>query len=469
MSVESIDERAARVAARMGEVQSWPVLDPLPDLKTLRKPAEAFPMEALGPIAGPAAASIASKTQAPGAIAAGSVLAALALSTQGLADVVMPHGALSPLSLAVITAAGSGDRKSATDQIACAPVEAIRRTQYRDYARELQAHRDFRGSKGERREPPAAKSLTVSKGTIEGLTKQLRHQSVIGLFSPDGADVLGGHSLQAERRAAGISWYLRAWSGETLDNLTSGDGLTVVSGRRLTMHLLVQPVVLQTLMADPLAQGQGLIARCLIAAPDSLAGSRLFKLPTAQDEQRIAALHQRISELLAQPLPTHPDGDGIELKPRRIALDEQATALWIAFHDEVERRQGPGMDLAGVRPWASKAAEQAARIAAILAVLEDSSEVQAQHMVCGMKVTSFYLTEHVRMMGVSADLEHAKRLHVLLDCMQKRGPRITREEVLQHVQRPVRALKAEGITPLWDELARRGYIRKAGSTWEVRR
>jgi hypothetical protein len=457
-----------KTKAAIANAVDWPQLDPLPDPQSLYKSPEAFPTDALGPIAGPAAAAIAAKVQAPGAIAAGSVLAALALSTQALADVVLPHGARSPLSLAVITAAGSGDRKSATDQIACAPIEEFRRQQYRLHAREMKAYRSANAPKGERTEPPVAKSLTVSKGTCEGLTKQLRHQSHIGLFSPDGGDVLGGHSMQAERRAAGIAWYLKAWGGEPLDNLTSGEGLMAVTGRRLTMHLLVQPVVLQKLMADPLAQGQGLIARCLIAAPDTLAGTRLFRRSTTEDEANITALHQRIAELLALPPRTHPEGDGLELSPRQMRLDEQATALWIGFHDEVELRQAPGSDLANVRPWASKAAEQAARIAAILAVCEGSDAVLAHHMVSGIRVASFYLTEHLRLTSQSVEFEHSERLHALLAFLRERGPRITREEVLQHAPRIIRSLKAEGINPLWEELVERGYMRKAAGTWEIR-
>lgn len=464
---------AAPPAGRLDPVQRaclWPALDPLPAVEDTEATAEQFPFDALGPVAGSAAAAIARKVQSPSAIAAGSVLATIALATQPLADVELPHGAASPLSLAIVTAAASGDRKSATDAIACEPLESYRREQFRVYAREMEAWEAKKGVKGERPPPPTAKSLIVSKGTTEGLTKLLRHQSHIGLFSPDGADVLAGHSMTAERRTAGIAWHLRAWSGESLDNLTAGEGLTAVAGRRVSMHLLVQPVVLQALMADPLAQGQGLIARCLISAPATLAGTRFFRLPSPEDEAAIAAFHQRIAYLLSLPPAAHPDGDGLELHPRRMRLSDTATALWIEFHDELERRMAPSADLEPVRPWTSKAAEQAARIAAALTLLADpeATAVPPGELICGMRVANFYLGEHLRLMRVSAGHERTCRLHALLGFLKSRGSFVPHADVLQYAPRSVRSLKADGITSLLEELTRRGYVRRDGARWEVR-
>jgi putative DNA primase/helicase len=471
--MESTDfvQRLEQVASEVGLAESdWPTLDPLPTLDHLDSHVDSFPIDALGPIAGQAAKAVANKVQAPDAIAAGSVLGCVAVATQPLADVVLPHGAVAPLSLAIITAAASGDRKSATDALAAQPLEDFRRAQYRVFAKEFAQWELTKGMKGERPAPPVAKSLTVSKATVEGLTKQLRHQSHVGLFSPDGADVLGGHSMQAERRASGIAWHLRAWSAESLDNLTAGEGLSAVTGRRVSMHLLVQPVVLHELMADPLAQGQGLIARCLISAPRTLAGTRLFKLPTAEDEARIAFFHDRINQLLSLKPDTHPEGDGFELAPRRLHLDEHATALWIAFHNELEVRMAPDADLAGVRPWVSKAPEQAARIAAGLTVLADphASVISAEYMVCGLQVAAYFLGEHVRLMGLSRKVDHIKQLLTLWEFMSSRGRPISQEHLLQYAPRSLRLRKAEGLAPLLQELTQRGYIRHRQAAWEVR-
>jgi hypothetical protein len=88
------------------------------------KPAP-FPIGALGPALAPAAKAIARAAQVPDALAGQSVLAAAALAVQGLADVETPYGARKPISLFLMTIAGSGDRKSITDRLALRGVRAF--------------------------------------------------------------------------------------------------------------------------------------------------------------------------------------------------------------------------------------------------------------------------------------------------------------------------------------------------------
>jgi hypothetical protein len=70
-------------------------------------------------IAAPARA-IAENVQVPLAMAANSVLATASLAAQAHADVFMPRVGPRPLSLFVLTVAGSGDRKTSADSVALA-------------------------------------------------------------------------------------------------------------------------------------------------------------------------------------------------------------------------------------------------------------------------------------------------------------------------------------------------------------
>lgn len=470
-------EESARVskpaARRVGPEAEWPSLDPLPELRD--EVPSAFPFDALGQLLGPAAREIADAVQAPDALAAGSVLAAAAVAVQPFASVVMPHGLAAPLSLFVVTSAESGDRKSATDVVACAPIEERRRRDARTHAAAMAEHvrKETTRKRGKTAEdPPTAQTLIVSKGTTEGLHHLLRTQSHVGLFSTEGAELIGGHSMREERRSAAIAWLLKGWGGETLDSMTRSDGLSVLLGRRVTLHVLLQPVILRGLIADPLAQGQGWIARCLIAAPLSLAGSRFWRDDAVPAMQRPAVIdyHAGLGALLRAAPALVPDSDGYELNPRHIVMSAEARALWCEFYDECERQQNAGAELSGVRAWASKAAEQSARIAGIRSVIADSdaAEISADAMSGGIEVAAFYLDEHVRLMGQTRERQQAMRLEALLAFMRERGPSIKHAEVLQQATRPLRRLKAEGLTPLLDELAQRGYIRRNGDRWEVR-
>jgi len=470
------DQAVALVAARRQrhDAAQWPALRPLPALMA-PEPA-AFPFDALGPILGPAASTIADAVQAPDALAGGGVLAAAAVAAQAHANVVMPHGQEVPISLYIAGAADSGARKSAVDSVTCRPIDELRKRDARSYA---DAMAQFKADKSKRKpgdppdDPPTAKSLTVSKSTTEGLHHLLRNQAHIGLFSTEGAEFVSGHSMRDEKRAAGIAWLLKAWGGETVDSMTRGDGLSVLVGRRVSMHVLMQPVILKALLADPLAQGQGWIARTLVAEPRSLAGTRMFRSDQVAaykrpDVQRYYSALRALLDLLPA---THPDGDGYELTPRAMLMDDGAQAIWIEFYNEVERQQADGAELAGARAWASKAAEHAARIAAIITLMADphAAEVQADAMLGAVTVASFYLAEHVRLMGQSVELQHQQRIRELLAWLRERGSLVKRSDVLQFTPRHLRDLKAEGINPLMADLAQRGYCRPSGDAWEVRR
>jgi len=465
--------RIESATARLDEQRAgatWPELDSLPDVVDTKP--QAFPFQGLGKILGEAASAISLGVQAPDSLAAGSVLASAALAAQSHADILMPHGQRAPLSVFVITGALSGDRKSATDAVASSPAEEHRREQARQHAAELlqfEADRSARKKGDPERPRPIAKSLTIGKATVEGLHMLLRNQSQIGLFTGEGGELLGGHSLREDRRSAGLAWLLKAWGAETLDTLTRGDGLSILLGRRVSMHAMVQPVLLRGLLIDPLAQGQGFLARCLVSEPGTLAGTRLFNAGNPAEAPTVKNYHEALGHLLAKPAPVNRLGDGYELQPRLLRMSEQAGKLWIEFYNQIEQDQATGKPLQGARAFASKAAEHAARIAGVIAVVEnaDATEVSVETMAGAIEVTSFYLSEHVRLTGVGAEDRHIVLLRTLAAWITERG-RVVHRQLLQSAPRSVRTLKAEGMNGLLDELERRGYVQRDGEAWEAR-
>ena len=427
-----------------------------------------FPFDAMGPVLGSAARAIAEDVQAPDSLAGGSVLAAASLSAQALADVVLPHGAKVPLSLFVITGAASGDRKTAVDAAACHAVNEFRQHQAREYTRQLQTHEAFAANSDKETKPPSPKTLTINNATVEGVATLLKNQSHVGIFTAEGGELLGGHSLTNERRSAGLAFYLKAWSGEELSTLRAGSGLTSLLGRRMAMHVLVQPVLLKQLMGDTLANDQGLLARCLIAEPVTLAGSRMYRHANVQNRPEVVAYNERLKALLGITPNVHPQSDGYELEPQALAISSLASQRWIDFYNEVERKQAPGQEFAGIRPFASKAAEQAARIAGVIAMVESSgiSQVEEVHMLGGINITRFYLQEHLRLIG-SARQEKSEELpRKLLEWILKSGGYVTNAYILQSCPYEIRKLKAKKINELLSELAKRGYIRESGASWE---
>lgn len=455
------------------EAKTWPQLVPLPEDTGDISPPKPFPFAALGPLLGAAAQAIAEDVQAPDAMAGGSVLAAASLATQALADVVLPHGKACPLSLNLATSGSSGDRKTAVDDVACMEIALRKREQSRQHHHAMEAYRKEQASykKGDPEpQEPVMQTLTVGNATVEGVARLLRGQSSIGVFSAEGGEVLGGHSMKEVNRMGAMAFFLKAWGGEALDVMRAGAGYTSLLGRRVAMHIMVQPILLRELLSDPLADGQGFLARCLIAQPQTLAGTRLYNGNNPMENTAVLAYAHRMGQLLDTKPELWPNGDGYELKPKRLPLDPEARALWIEFYNAVEVQQADGQELEQARAFASKAAEQAARIAAITTLFNNPQAVAVDVLAMdgAMVLMNFYLSEHVRLMGTGKQAQTDKRLRVLWDWMQEQGPIVQQKDILQRCPNPIRKLKAQGIKTLLEQLGQRGYIRALGAGWEVR-
>ena len=111
---------------------------PLPLLRALPAP-EAFPVEVLGDVLGPAAEAIQDVMQSPWAMCSQAVLAATTLAVQDFADIELPTGQIKPISNFFLTVAGSGERKSATDSLALLPIRKHEEILLETYEAELPA------------------------------------------------------------------------------------------------------------------------------------------------------------------------------------------------------------------------------------------------------------------------------------------------------------------------------------------
>lgn len=165
-------------------------------------------------------------------------------------------------------------------------------------------------------------------------------------------------------------------------------------------------------MADPVAADSGFLARFLICEPPSQIGARLHAM-SKPDNGALAAFSDRLRAILETPMPM--DSDTRELQPRNLALGDDARALLIRFSDAIELAQGKGGNLAHITGPASKAAEQAARIAGVLTLWRDlqAVEVRAKDMADAITLAQFYLSEAARLADaatVSQEIDRTEKL-----------------------------------------------------------
>jgi Protein of unknown function (DUF3987) len=403
-------------------------------------PADAFPVDALGDVLGAAARAIHDRVQAPLAICSQSVLAAAALAVQAHADVQLPMGHVRPVSDFFVTVAETGARKSASDTEATWPIRKreqalgeTREEELPNYVNDKTAWEKARDEavkrgKGNRATIKAALDalgpapvapleplMTCPEPTFEGLCKLFAvGQPSLGIFATEGGQFVGGHGMSDDaklRTAAGLS---KLWDDGETRRVRSGDGVIMLRGRRLTVHLMVQPDVAGMMVNDRLLADQGLLSRFLITAPDSAAGLRLWHEPKPESDAVLKRYGARLLAILEEPL-LLAAGKSNELEPRCLTLSSGARGLWIAFADHVERAIAPNGELEPVRGLANKLPEHAARLAAILALVDDlgAPEIGANHMRAGIALAEHYATEALRLFGASrinSDLRLAQRL-----------------------------------------------------------
>jgi len=370
--------------------------------------AEPYPVQALGGILGPAVERMAEVIGVPQALAAQSVLAASALATQGHAGLLL-DGRSYPLSLYLITVAASGDRKTAADRFALLPARQWEREQWQRYREQLARYRaaqrqaqhinpaDPDSANGLPLEAePSAPRLITTDPTIEALIKGLCHDlPSMGLFCDEGGQFLGSSTMSRDNRLKAVTTLSSLWDGSPIDRARSmvGESLRAYD-RRLSLHLMLQPYLAMQLLSDPLLQGQGILGRCLMTWPTSLAGQRSYQAVDLSKDAALKRYHRRLSALFYQPWSLSADG-ALQLSP--LSLSPLARRRWIDLHDAIEAQLGEFGELASVRPSGSKAADNLLRDAGILAVVEDSGVVEVDHIQRASALIGYYLTEIQRL------------------------------------------------------------------------
>jgi hypothetical protein len=433
-------------------------------------PADPFPVDALGSVLGAAAKAIGDRVQAPLAICGQSVLGAANLALQGHVDVVLPigPGRAKPISNFLITIGESGERKTECDNQALWPIRAHEKKLRAEHDERLPNYfnekaawdraREFalKAGKGDKAKirvelealgpapsEPLTPMLTCEEPTVEGLHKLFgTGWPSLGIFTAEGGRFIGGHGMNDDAKLRTATSLSTLWDGEPIKRVRAGDAPIIMPGRRLSLHLMIQPVVSDILLSDDMLSGQGLLSRLLVSAPESTAGTRFRRDEQPETDHDIKRYGARLLSILETPLPLVA-GKSNELDPPSVPLSDRARALWSSFADHVEREIRSGGDLEPIRGLANKLPEHAARLAAVLALVRDirSVNVSAEYIEAGIGLSEHYAAEALRLFGasrVSGDIRLAQRLlewlfrwpepHISLPDIYQGGPTRIRDK-----------------------------------------
>lgn len=393
--------------------------EPLP----LTRPLQAndpFPVEVLPPVIRSAILKVHEIIQAPLDMICQSFLAAATLAVQPYIDVLI-DGRRFPVSNNFITIGESGERKSATDRLATGPIKERQRNESEVFHKEGQAYEAAlaawqNGKKAAFREedkdvieaalrrigeePKHVQPFYLfEEPSFEGIERAYSEgRYTLGLFSDEGGRFIGGYAMSKDNQTKTITGLSKLWDGDPIDRVRGGDGLSVLYGRRLSMHLMIQPILCGQLFGNSMLTGQGFLSRCLCSYPASTIGWRPYKAHDLNSDPAILAYNAVINNIMDKPFPLNPRQE-MGLSPATITLSKDAKLTWIAFADHIETLQRDGDDLYPIKGFASKAAEHAARIAGVLAFFEnpEATEMSSSSINAGIAIAQYYISEALRL------------------------------------------------------------------------
>lgn len=470
-----------------------PLRRPLP-------PAEPYPLDALGDVLGGAARAIHAVVQAPAGLCGQSVLSAASLAAQAHADVVI-DGRVEPLSLWHVTVGASGERKSGADRWALQAHREAERADADAYRQAMASHEvalashKAAGRAAERGkdaeaiqralealgappEPPLAPWLLLPEATLEGLHKLYQTgRASLGLFNDDAGDFLDGHAMNRDNRTKSAAGFSKLWDTGEFARIRAGDGAAKFYGRRLAMHVMVQPVIAERVLSDDVLGGQGFLPRCLVAWPTSTVGTRNYHDGDLSRDPALLRYWSRMRDLLTEP-PLLREGSRNELEPRALTLAPDAKALFVEVHDAIEA------DMTGefsqVQAWAGKGMAQVARIAGVLTLVEEpgAGVIRRETVERAARLTMYHLREAARVIGtasVPAKVRHAEAL--LAWCRETGRTMLYSSDALRNGPNCIRSIESfRAAVEVLDVTGWAAYLvggaeldgRKRAHVWQVR-
>lgn len=431
--------------------------------------SSSYPINALPSGIGDAVREVLDFVQCPAALAACSALSALSVAAQHLANVRRAEGLISPVSLYTLAVAESGERKTSVDKHFTSAISIWESIQSELASSDIKRYRVEHDSWSMRYEGLKQKIKETSKGLkpTDTLTTQLHELKAMepipvrvprliygdstpeqlgyslakcwpsgGVLSSEAGIVFGGSGMSGDSAMRNMALLNVLWEGgtHTIDRRTSES--YKVEGARLTMGLAVQSDTVRAFFdnSKQLARGTGFAARFLIAWPDSTQGTRLFKEPP-KSFPKLSAFNQRINQLLDK-IPMLTDTGGLE--PITLDFTTEAKALWIDFHNQVEKELRAGGDMVDARDVASKAADNVARLAALFHLYEWQSEGQINLALvqAATVIVTWHLYEAKRFLHQIATPPHINNAikldaYILKYCLEHKNNYVSKNYVRQ--------------------------------------
>ena len=380
-----------------------------------------FPVHVFPQIIRNAVYEVEQHTQAPQALIAASVLGVISLACQNKIDVCRLNNLYSPVSLFVLTLAESGERKSTVDKLLMKPLYQLEEEWFEKYTEDLIIWRneettfnvekkalmsklksDIRRNKEHSTTNERLKALLAASPEAPVRFRQIFNDATpaaikdylggrwrsIGLMSDEAGTIFNGYALNE------LPFINKMWDGAMFPVERKCEPDRLIKDARMTLALMVQPDVFKKGYLErkgDTAKGIGFLARCLICQPGSTQGSRQITSPVVSSEH-LPVFHQRLMEIVNESIARNNESDR-----KRLHFSADAEKRWLEFYNKVESEMGLLGYLSAFKDYASKMAENMARIAALLHEFNgDEGDISLTAVEAAVEISAWYVDEYVR-------------------------------------------------------------------------
>lgn len=414
--------------------------------------------------------------QAPVAMVGQTMLGVMAHLGQRFVD--SPMGSShNPTSLIIITEGGSGSGKTQVMDFIFKEVFDYEQTKYKEYLELYNEHLASR--KTEQETPQPINPQTVFKNaTIESLLDRFVNEEMqnASWSTDDGAQFFNGHTMTGQTAGSALADLTDLYSGGTVDRTRSqksnhANPRSKAYNVRMTLMLMAQRVILKPALTNELLNQQGFIPRSLFSFPDSMQGRRVYNDPKRSEQDPSAdpvllKYWERCRQLLT-PLPI---GDVREVLNSAIGNrkkiqwhDAQTEQFFADKRQEIENRQSKDGDLEFFTENASRMAENASRIASLMAYFDKKDTIDTDYIRRAFMLVEYSMSEFLRYQDASPQgkQNHSEKLsHWLMDKAKSKTPhKLNRTYISNNSPSPMRTstkiLQAE-----LDKLESAGHIKQ---------
>ena len=426
--------------------------------------------------------------QVPDGLTVASMFSAISIAAQGLANVERPNGLRSPISVNFMVILESGGRKTAVDKVLMESIRAHSDAEqlkaadnYAAFNTQVQIWElDLDDCKKSLRKAIKSKdaivrdelekrlSLLLSKKPtnprfLDPLIRDITPEALLdraasgvplfGLVADEGGQFFQGYATR------NLSLLNAAWDGSTQYLDRKVEGKVIIKGLRLTTNIAIQPQTFEKfeMGKGELGRDNGFFARQNWARLYAPYGERFIDSAEPLKWPEVNRFNIRIRELLEETAKLHEQP--VESLPL-LKMSRQAADEWIEFANYVEGEQGVGGRFEMAKDAASKAAENAARLAALIHLFQGiEGDITLDSMISAVYMSGWYLEQFVDIFAtreIPESLRNAEKIDQYLDRIynETSDPCMKRNDLLKNG--PIR--KRKDLNEALDVLEKYGQI-----------